>query len=472
MNACIHYAYSANSKAMISFLNTPQSVSKLEGQCARNNCQPKPQMTVLSYFFPIVLLIAIHINAVVAWSTIANPSLKRIHAPSEPIYPTHAIYQHHRRTTQLFGGVGTATTYSWKEEQFEIEVSISVPPNTAAKDIKFKCTSNGIDLRLSNNEEEQVLLDGSRNTRGKICVDGTYWSITDGDRTNDGERLREITVVIEKQFIPTSSAGGVMTYDSLTDFDWGGLYPNDEEEVTFREYEEAEELNVRDYAAKLGVDIDNIDMSKVDKTMFGAGLRDTVAAASDVPEENVKANSNGPGTNLNITQSTLDQLVKFGLAKEVVRQGDGTEYEMDAFSTDMERKEFSMLGRDISVDELRDAGVVGSPMDENTKRGTIPKVVGSEVQKADNESESTGAQTDELKGDKSFSDLATKEEEDDNDEDEVDPNAKDPIDKLTVKKLKEVLRKQGLKVSGNKSELQERLRAHVQSLLEESASES
>jgi hypothetical protein len=33
------------------------------------------------------------------------------------------------------------------------------------------------------------------------------------------------------------------------------LFSNTTAEVTFREYEEAEELNVRDYAVKLGVGI-------------------------------------------------------------------------------------------------------------------------------------------------------------------------------------------------------------------------
>ena len=44
--------------------------------------------------------------------------------------------------------------------------------------------------------------------------------------------------------------------------------------------------------------------------------------------------------------------------------------------------------------------------------------------------------------------------------------ASDPIDLLTVRKLKEILKSQGLKVSGNKKELQDRLRAQVNSLLQ------
>lgn len=42
----------------------------------------------------------------------------------------------------------------------------------------------------------------------------------------------------------------------------------------------------------------------------------------------------------------------------------------------------------------------------------------------------------------------------------------DPISTLTVARLREILRSRGLKVSGKKKELQERLRAKVQSLVE------
>ena len=41
----------------------------------------------------------------------------------------------------------------------------------------------------------------------------------------------------------------------------------------------------------------------------------------------------------------------------------------------------------------------------------------------------------------------------------------DPIGSLTVSRLKQILREQGLKVTGNKEELQQRLRDHVQSQL-------
>jgi len=82
-------------------------------------------------------------------------------------------------------------------------------------------------------------------------LDGTHWSI-DGD----GES-RVITIAIEKHFVPTSAnmREGSVTYDASTVFDWGGVYPDDGGEVTRREYGEAEELDVREYAMKLGVDI-------------------------------------------------------------------------------------------------------------------------------------------------------------------------------------------------------------------------
>ena len=408
------------------------------------------QKMIAIFTFILQLLAATRTNPVAAWSS-AHPSSIR-----SRVIQSASLRHSSRISTQLNEGRGTATSYTWKEEQFELEVTLTVPPGTTAKDVKFKCTSNGIDLRLKG-DSETILLDGSRKTRGKICVDGTFWSISDTTNTTSGEKQREIHVMIEKHFVPTSTSGGMMTYDQLTDFDWGGLYPDDEAEVIDREYKEAEELNVREYAAKLGVDIDNIDMSKVDRTMFGAGLREQQQNAEEVDVEGKKK----PGTNLNITQATLDQLVKYGLAKEVVRQGDGTEYEMDAFTSDFERKQFSMLGNDISVDELRDAGVVGSPNEQSAAVGGVADELRAAVSDTVEEKKAELV-TDDSDENQGAPDLSEDEEDAD-----IDPNAKDPIDKLTVAKLKEILRNAGLKVSGNKSELKQRLRDHVQSLLEE-----
>jgi hypothetical protein len=42
---------------------------------------------------------------------------------------------------------------------------------------------------------------------------------------------------------------------------------------------------------------------------------------------------------------------------------------------------------------------------------------------------------------------------------------KDPIDMLTVPKLKDILKREGLKVSGSKEELQDRLKIHVKTVV-------
>lgn len=395
-----------------------------------------------------------------------------------------------------------ANTYSWTEEQFEIEVKLSVPPRTSTKDVKFKCSSNSIDLRLLNNcngnieKDEKILLNGSRQTRGKICMDGTFWSI---DGPNNDTKNRTITITIEKHFVPISSSGGTLTYDTLTDFDWGGLYPNDEDEVISRKYDEAEELNVREYAQKLGVDIDNIDMNKVNRTMFGAGLADQATnALGGFDESDGMQSSNGKGFHFNITQSTLDQLTKVGLAKEVIQQSDGKEYELGQDSALSEENIFSMLGKDITNDELREAGIVGDIVKNafGTSASSIPEMFEQQtvpVEEApgyretyDGGSEEDGIIKSEIvereviassgKNDDvaEVKNVATQVEDELNNEGEEEEGAsattkgaQDPIDLLTVSRLKEILKYQGLKVSGTKQVLRDRLKDHVNTLMQD-----
>lgn len=394
----------------------------------------------------------------------------------------------------LSGGVGVADTYSWKEEQFEIEITIPVPHDTEVRNVKFKCSSEAIDLRLNNNNDEKILLDGTRKMRGKICVDGTFWSIAD---TAMSSATREITITIEKHFVPVSTIGGQQTYDTLTEFDWGGIYPNDEEEVTHRKYEEPEELNVREYAAKLGVDIDNLDMSKVDKTMFGAGIsgeNNPLEGTGGGSEENLDSSSPSRsnmkskkgGFHFNIEQATLDQLTKSGLAKEIVQQTDGREYSLD------DETEFSMLGKNILSDELREAGIltdnrpVGSNVpgiwqESSIPVEPIPVEEFPDFQKKYNVDGLIEEDTveREITGDESISDgddnesvmsvstpLSASLDDEDEEEEQVASDG-DPIDKLTVAKLKEILKAQGLKTSGTKQILRDRLRNHVDTLLQE-----
>lgn len=343
-----------------------------------------------------------------------------------------------------------------------------VPPRTSTSDIQFKCMSESIDLRLlskakdGGSDEDVVLLDGKRRTRGKICVDGTFWSM-DGT----GDTNRTVTVTIEKQFAPVSSnpREGTLTYDSSTDFDWGGLYPDDKDEVSHRKYDEAEELNVREYAAELGVDIDNIDMSKVNKTMFSSSTGLGMVDDADTVKEGERTTRNfdegitNDGFHFDINQATLEQLSKVGLAKEIVQQNDGSEYELGMVGGGglNEEKKFSMLGKDVLDDELREAGIVaGNPMTRSYCDGADDIAVEDKIITSN-------------PGDRSILEMTDGEESANNvsytDVDGEVTKSQDPIDMLTVARLKEVLRAQGLKTSGTKGVLRDRLRDHVNSLL-------
>jgi len=79
-------------------------------------------------------------------------------------------------STILKSGVGTASTYTWNEEQFEIEVKLTVPPKTTTKDIKFKCSSQSIDLRLLNCADDDNINDVDGNKGEKILLDGSRQS--------------------------------------------------------------------------------------------------------------------------------------------------------------------------------------------------------------------------------------------------------------------------------------------------------
>lgn len=368
----------------------------------------------------------------------------KYHRPSAPAKGGRSRGRGNSKRTLplLFSGVGVADKYSWNEEQFEIEVKVVAPPGTAAKDVKFKCRSDGIDLRLG---DGSILLDGERKVRGNICVDGTFWSIE-----GPVEKERTITVTIEKHFLPTSSSGGAQTYDSATQFDWKGLYLNDEDEVITREYDEPEVLDVREYASKLGVDIDNIDMSKVDKTMFSS------KAASG---EDESASKDG-GFRFDIETETLDQLTRTGLAKEIVQQADGSEYEFKDGS--FGEAQFGFLGQDVSVDELAASGLKG-----NRLQGKVPSVFSEMTVPMEEapgfqgsmEAPADGLMQNDVVEVESSSTLQEVEVEEDKSE-EISMSI-DPIDKLTVSSLKEILRKSGLKVSGKKQELRDRLRDYV-----------
>lgn len=306
----------------------------------------------------------------------------------------------------LYGGVGTATNYSWTEEPFELEISFLVPEGTRAKDVIFQALPRSVDLRLAQDDgNELILLDPKRLMRGRVSTDGTFWEIHDVP----GTPQRQITVQIEKNHRTPKDDFDVI------DYDWGGVFPNDDDEVVSRTYDEPEPLNIREYAASLGVDIDNINMSLVDKTMFTSGL--------------------------NMTRSTMDQLSSKGLVKEVTQQADGSEFTIDDDGASVAFNPYAAVPPPkIPFIDTPSPWSKSIPVQEMEMTNQVPTTFKDNV---------------ELEP----SDVDTEEEAPDV------KTAADPIDLLTVKRLKEILRLQGLKVSGTKDELQNRLRTHVNSML-------
>lgn len=395
------------------------------------------------------------------------------------------IYYPSPSFTTLYGGIGIADTYQWEESQYEIDVTVLVPPGTRARDVKFKATPTGVDLKLESwngdIRNDVILLDGKRKMRGRVSVDGTYWAIADGDKTHvsskqsdadadEEDDRRQITVTIEKMIVEPQDQFEVV------EFDWYGVYPDDDDEVKERKYDKAEELDVREYAASLGVDIDNINMSMVDKTMFSSGL--------------------------NMTQSTMNELSKAGYVKEVTQQS-GQEF---VTGEDGEKIPFQSLGENIGADEIMniDPGRLVSP-----DRGGAPTSDDVAIATATTAAATSSGGTSRIRSQLPFIDSHSKwhqsipaeeardedgtpldmgaddpstsiesdtaeptldatetpNKEDADDTADAKAEAVDPVDLLTVKRLKEILKEQNLKVSGNKQELRDRLRAHVNSKL-------
>jgi hypothetical protein len=339
----------------------------------------------------------------------------------------------------LFSGDGIAPGYTWHEEAFEIEVTVKVPKDTRAKDIHFKATPTSIDLRLieGQGKDEQILLDPDRPLRGKIVLDGTFWVISDPEvpiSTNSSssptvEPYREVTVTIEKQIRAPNDDFDVIEYD------WKGVYKNDQDEVSYRKYDEPEELNVREYAASLGVDIDNINMSLVDKSMFTSGL--------------------------NITKSSLDSLKEAGLMKEVTRQNDGSEW---TTGDDGDIVSFNSMGQGVSKEEVQ--STARNEQKEGVAKTSIPFLdTDSPWHKAVPLNQREDFAKNVSKGNPGAKQIPAMTQRKEDLKNQREKDAVDPISTLTVARLREILRERGLKVSGNKKELQERLRAEVQSML-------
>jgi CS domain len=337
-------------------------------------------------------------------------------------------------TTQLYGGYGIATNYSWTEGAYEMDVTVRVPATTRARDIHFKATSNSIDVHLIVGNSTVILLDGQRKLRGRVNVEGTYWVISDSEG-DDGSNDRLVVVTIEKLL------KAPMDDFQVVEYDWKGLYRDEEEdEVSKRHYDAPEALDVKEYAASLGVDVDNINMSMVDKTMFNSGL--------------------------NLTQKSLDELNRAGYLDtetEITKQSDGSEYIVNDDGDNIPYSQFGKGEADVAdVPKTKKQQPEVPFLDTDSPWHQHAKGLGgnsSVFQQTRNFTRAAFAADREKSG---ASAAAADKAPYKNSGSAIG----DPIEDLTVKRMKEILRAQGLKVSGSKRELQYRLRQQVNALMQ------
>ena len=371
------------------------------------------------YSSEVVTIIAIH-------SEPKNTTMMRLSfllsllaiAESFMIVPSSVVYK--TKTTALQDGTGVAKEgYSWWEDPTEVEVKFQVSSDVKQKDVLFQAKPLSVDLRLQTDNyiretqsfEQITLMNITRRLRGKVDIDGTYWDIEDVEGGG-----REITVTIEKNIPPAKDDFEII------DYDWGGVYPD---EVALElDYPEPEALNVREYAAKLGVDIDNINMSMVDKSLFSSGL--------------------------NMTRNTMDQLAKNGLAQEVTQQGDGTEMITDE---DGNSVPFDRLGEGISNDEIKQSDRIPFLDTDSPFQTAKPAYNFDELLKGLPDSDNDDKAPRQELMDKIIAEQ----------EAEAQQKMNDPIDHLPKDRLMEILKGQGLDTHGDLTELQQRLKNHVQS---------
>eukprot|EP00978_Attheya_sp_CCMP212_P035217 scaffold151739_cov54-Attheya_sp.AAC.5 len=349
-----------------------------------------------------------------------------------PSFVTEKRRRGSRTRTALEGGYGRAPEYEWMESQFDIELSVMVPADTKSKDLMFRATSRTIELNLTTAEGTCIeLLNSTRALKGPVLVDGTFWSFSDDDDVEEGQR--KVTVTIEKWMMQPKDEFEHVEYD------WGGVYSMEgADEILEKRYDVPEELDVRDYANSLGVDMDNINMTMVDKEMFQK--------------------------NVNMTRSTMDEMIKAGYVEEITRQADGQEFTTneDGFAEPFDRFGTSS-DKPSSVSPVSSSGGIpfidtpspvwgGTQTDTSSSSPPPPKNNDPATRVTENPAvvEPPVSQVDES---------SLKEQGQ-----SVDEAAVDPIGKITVVRLKEILREQGLKVGGTKSELQDRLRSHVNSM--------
>jgi len=159
-----------------------------------------------------------------------------------------------RRRLMLFGGKGNLPdgSYSWIENDEGLEVLIPVPISTKSSDVSMELTSKKIKLVVGGNETLVGEL------RGKISVDGSYWSIE--TKTNERQDTRVVSLKLEKK------EGTVFDPE-----EWMGIIMDKREANSslFYDVEKQDQFDIKEYIDSMG----GYNEELVDKTMY-SGITD------------------------------------------------------------------------------------------------------------------------------------------------------------------------------------------------------
>merc|ERR1712150_83174 len=140
------------------------------------------------------------------------------------------------------------------------------------KDVLFDVTPRSLELILKlETNEECILFEKGKKLNGLVDVENTLWTLSEKERTNEPNHTetkeKELTVTISKHIVVPSDPCEIF------EFDWGCVYPDDT--IVYKKYDKKEDLDVEDYASSLGIDINNINMSIVEKNMFMKEFNET-----------------------------------------------------------------------------------------------------------------------------------------------------------------------------------------------------
>lgn len=157
-------------------------------------------------------------------------------------------------------------------------MTVPVPPETRKEDVLFKAAATSLKLGLVNSTE--LLLGGK--LKGRIALDGTYWSLE-----GFGPE-RAVKLLLEKK-------EGALE----NNMDWRRVLA--EEAATETQYQEAEKFDTREYVHQM-LGPGGVNMSLVDKEMFG-GLAGMGNVSRDTLKEYVEANILNDASGLGLSKT-------------------------------------------------------------------------------------------------------------------------------------------------------------------------